>query len=139
MTTELRLVVAQAAKDSTWGWLVYSMSGQRTVNEDLRSYPSIDLQAGIKVGRFHFDNFEVARDLIVTAARAALRVTLEGGSEPYTQETCRMLLLALGLSEKEARDISHRPLPSDEPFSGETSLPDGDRRQQSGSRRRGTF
>ena len=113
ITAELRLVVAQAAADPTWGWLVYSMSGQRTVNDDLQSYPSTDLRAGMTAGRFHFEDFEVARDLVVSAARTALRVQLEGrGSASYVKGMCLVLLLALGLRQDEARDLSHRPPPS---------------------------
>lgn len=110
--------------------LVYSMSGQRTVNEDLKSYPSIDLRAGVETDRFRFDNFEVARDLIVNVARTVLRVTLEGrGSECYTLELCRMLLLAVGLPKNEARELCRRPLPTDEP-------PPGNERRRSRIRKR---
>lgn len=112
LTAELRLVIAQAARDETWGWLVYSMSGQRQVNEDLLTYPSPDLEAGLAAGRFRFAYLASARDLVVAVSRALLRATLDHGASPeHVTETCRLTLCALGLSRSDAARLSGVPLP----------------------------
>ncbi len=114
LIAELRLVIAQAAQDETWGWLVYSISGQRHVNEDLLTYPSADLEAGIATGRFRFEHLASARDLVVAISRSLLRATLEHAAPPeHVRETCRLILCALGLSRSEASRLSGAPLPDE--------------------------
>ena len=115
LVVELRLVIAQAAADETWGWLVYSMSGQRHVNDDLLTYPSIDLRAGAATGRFRLEHLGSARDLVVAISRSLLRATLEHhASVDHRAETCRLILCALGLPPGEASRLSTAPLPGDE-------------------------
>jgi AcrR family transcriptional regulator len=112
ITANLRLVAERAAADETWGWLIYSLSGQREVNEDLRVYPSADLRTGIETGRFGIATIEVARDVIVAVARTVLRQTLDHKADAaYASEACRMLLLMLGIAEREAGRIATAPLP----------------------------
>lgn len=112
LIAELRLVIAQAARDETWGWLVYAMSGQSEVNEDLLTYPSADLEAGLAAGRFRFERLASARDLVVAVSRSLLRATLEhDASAGHVSETCRLTLCALGLSRSEAARLSGAPLP----------------------------
>lgn len=113
IVTELRLVARRAAVDETWGWLVFSMSGERTVNEDLLTFPAPDLASGLSAGRFRFEQLASARDLVVATARAALRASLERrATEAYLADTCRLLLRALGVDEIESRRLSSLPLPA---------------------------
>lgn len=122
LVAELRLVIAQAERDQTWGWLVYSMSSQRHVNEDLLTYPSADLKAGIAAGRFRFEHLASARDLVVAISRSLLRATLEhNASAEHVGETCRLTLCALGLSPGEAARLSCAPLPDE--IGGTAAIP----------------
>jgi len=113
LVLEARLVVAKAGQDSTWGWLVWYLSrSSATLNEDLRAYPLPDLVAGRAAGRFRFDDNNAARDLVVSAVRAAMRNALT--SEPpeeYFQSLSAMLLVALGITLTEARRLARLPLP----------------------------
>lgn len=114
MTSQARLVLECATRNPAWGWLVYALSADtETVNDDLLSYPRPDLQAGALENRFSFDDLSAASDLIVGAVRAALRATLnDARPSNYAQSLCVMLLKAVGLTDREAREISDRPLPS---------------------------
>jgi AcrR family transcriptional regulator len=109
-----RLVLRRAIIDPTWGWLIVALSAERaTVNDDLRSYPGLDLQAGSQAERFRYDDLSCAIDLIVGTMRAALRALLtEGRESHYPESLCKMLLLSLGMNQIEAHRLSHMPLPT---------------------------
>lgn len=112
LATELRLVVRQASLDPTWGWLVFSMSGARTVNEDLLSYPAPLLREGLASARFDFRQLDSARDMVVEATRAALRARLERqATDAYVAETCRLVLRALGIADADALRLGATVLP----------------------------
>jgi AcrR family transcriptional regulator len=115
LVTEARLVVQKSAENPTWGWLVLAASSDgETVNPELLSFPRPDLALGQRMGRFTFDNLEVAGDLVVLAVRQAMRVSLtgHGASDGYAASVCLMLLRALGISEAEAKDLVASPLPT---------------------------
>ncbi|KRB95408.1 MULTISPECIES: TetR/AcrR family transcriptional regulator [unclassified Sphingomonas] len=108
----MHLVAHHADEDSIWGWLLLSMSGLSQVNVDLRAYPTPDLKLGLQSGRFSFNDLTSARDLVVSAVRAMLRARLEQrASDAYVADLARMLLLALGVREPEASELSMDPSP----------------------------
>lgn len=112
LAAEARQVLERAAKDQTWGWLVYAFSAANTVPEDLLSYPRPDLVIGYRSGRFQFSNLDSASDLVVGSLRASLRGILEQGrSADYASAMVILLLKALGIPEVEAKAIAARPLP----------------------------
>ncbi|WP_313805924.1 TetR/AcrR family transcriptional regulator [Sphingobium sp.] len=109
--TEARLILARAARDPTWGWLVYSMSDLSKVPSDLLSYPRPDLVIGHRSGRFRFTNLDCANDMAVSTLRRALRGVLEQDrTDDYALGMVEMLLRALGISDEEAKMIATQPL-----------------------------
>lgn len=116
LVMEARLVLARAAQDATWGWLLWYMSrSAESLNEDLRAYPLPDLLAGRASGRFRFGDPEAARDLVVGTIRAAMRTVLTNTPRPdYAEHLSTMLLMALGISATEAARVAARPLPEPE-------------------------
>ncbi len=113
LATVTRLVLQRALEDPTWGWLVLALSAdEKTVNDDLRTYPRPDLDAGKNAGRFRFDHIACAADLVVGAVRSGLKARLSEDRDPaYAQSLCRMILLALGINRIEAHRLSSLPLP----------------------------
>jgi AcrR family transcriptional regulator len=109
-----RLVLARAAADPTWGWLIVALSAdEATLTDDLRGYPRPDLRAGASAGRLRYESEASATDLVVGTMRAGLRALLQEGRDPhYAQALCRMMLLALGVNRIEANRISALPLPT---------------------------
>lgn len=107
-----RLVLRQAMRDSTWGWLVVALSAEReTVNGDLREYPMPDLIAGETAGVFHYDDLACAADMVVGTVRANLQALLKEKRAPlYAESSTKLLLLALGLPRAEAHRVSHSEL-----------------------------
>jgi len=107
------MVFERARADPTWGWLVYSLSSDdATVNEDLRTYPTSDLKAGLAANRFDFDDIASARDLVVGTVRVGMRVLLtEERSPGYEASLCKLLLRALGVKSAEASRIVALPVP----------------------------
>lgn len=109
-----RMVLVRAAVDHTWGWLIVALSAsEATLTDDLRAYPLPDLKAAKHAGRFHYTSERAAVDLVVGAMRAGLRALLEERREAqYPDALCNMLLLALGVRQREARRISCLSLPT---------------------------
>jgi AcrR family transcriptional regulator len=125
ITAELRLVAAFAAVDETWGWIIFSLSGREEANADLKRYPAPALRAGLRAGRFQIEDFDSARDLVVTAARTVLRATLEHRASPaYAMHFGRMLLLGLGLDAADAAIVSTAPLPELRMLASKSPPPD---------------
>lgn len=112
LSTVTRLVLRQAMRDATWGWLIVALSADVvTVNDDLREYPLPDLIAGAAAGVFHYDDLACAADLVVGTVRSGLQALLTEGRQPhYAESLSKMLLLSLGLSRAEAHRISHSEL-----------------------------
>lgn len=113
LATMTRLILRQAVKDPTWGWLVIAMSAERaTVNDDLLEYPLPDLKAGERAGVFHYDDLACAADLVVGTVRSSLHALLrETRMRQYPETISKMLLIALGVPRSEAHRVSHLPLP----------------------------
>jgi AcrR family transcriptional regulator len=113
LACEARLVMARAATDPIWGWLLYATSADaETMPADLLSYPKPDLLIGRRTGRFHFEDLDSASDMVVGTTRTALRAVLhDHRSSVYAQNICVLLLKALGVVDHEARVISAKELP----------------------------
>jgi AcrR family transcriptional regulator len=110
---QLRLLTRQAEADATWGWLVFALSGQDRVNDDLKAYPIPDLLEGRKSGRFVFDDIIAARDIVIGMVRAILKARLERQvSDGYICEAGQMLLLALGVDAGDCAKLMEQKLPA---------------------------
>lgn len=102
-----RLVLQVAEQDKTWGWVVYSLSRDKTtVNKDLLGYPRPDLKDGLRQGVFRFDDLDTANDLAVSTLRGALHAVLcEERPTDYAGAICKLLLHAFGVRTAEAGRI----------------------------------
>jgi AcrR family transcriptional regulator len=107
-----RRVLREGAANPTLGWLIIAMSAdEKTLNSDLLSYPGPDLRAGLADGRFRYDDFASACDLVVGTVRSGLRALLSSRrSHYYPEALCKLILLALGCSLPDAHRISMLPL-----------------------------
>lgn len=104
-------VMARAAADPLWGWLVYAFSAADKVPEDLLSYPKPDLIIGQRSGRFRLDDINSASDLIVCTVRTGLRNILQNkcqSNEGYIRSLLTLLLRAIGVSDEDAAAVLAR-------------------------------
>lgn len=112
LAAETQMVLLRATEDPVWGWVVYAFSGAVRVPQEMLNYPKPDLIFGQRLGRFHFDNLESATDLVVGSARAALHTALHHGVDlNYARSITTLLLIALGIRDREAQAIVRKPLP----------------------------
>lgn len=113
LVTKTRLILKTAQDNSTWGWVVFALSLDiTTVNADLLAFPRPDLEAGLRKGRFKFEDIHAAKDLVVGACRTALHAQLiEERSEEYPRALATLMLRSLGVSATEAHALCSRPLP----------------------------
>lgn len=113
LITFARLVIDRASTDEVWGWLIYAMSrDETTVNQDLRAFPTPELELGLNQKRFNFNDIESARDFVVSVVRQTIRVNLsEKRPTGYNDAIYKMLLLGLGVKKTEAKKLITAPLP----------------------------
>jgi AcrR family transcriptional regulator len=114
LATKTRLILQTAKENSTWGWVVFALSRDiTTVNTDLLAFPRPELEEGLRAGRFKFDGFDAAKDLVVGTCRTALHALLiEERPVGYPQSISTLILRSLGVSLSEARALAKLPLPS---------------------------
>lgn len=113
LVAKARLVMDTAARDATWGWVVFTLSADAaTVNDELLRFPRPDLEEGRRSGRMDFEDVSAANDMVVGTIRNAMHAVLSEGRSPgYAAEVCILLLKAMGLRDDEARAVATRPLP----------------------------
>jgi AcrR family transcriptional regulator len=81
--------------------------------ESLLPYARKTLEKGRQSGRFAIDDLDLALLSVIAAAFAAIKAVLAGRVGPDADTAgAEMMLRAFGLTKKEAREISRRPLPS---------------------------
>jgi len=114
LTVTARHILNRARKDFAWGWLMVYLSGRsETLTGDLKVYPMAEITAGHEAGRFTCADVNIARDLVVGAIRTGLYAVLQDEQpEDYAETMCTMILLALGLKAKDAKEVANRPLPA---------------------------
>ena len=100
-------VALYAKNNSTWGWLVYSISGDRKMNNaDLLSFPHPDLNLARKQGWLDFESLALATDLTVSITRMALlRALTDEKPLSDTKELCVMLLRSLGVTKIDVKRL----------------------------------
>ncbi|MEQ8801692.1 MAG: TetR/AcrR family transcriptional regulator, partial [Haliea sp.] len=105
--------IRQAAKDATWGWLViYIAESEHIFHHELISYPSSELEAAMKAERVRVESFAAARDMIVGTTIAGMRQLLRNKeSDNYPECLVALMLRALGLNRRDAKEVVGRPLP----------------------------
>lgn len=75
-------------------------------------YLARDVEAGLREGRFKVANARLATDLVVGPVISAFHALLHEPLPPgYPEDLAQGILLGLGLSRTEARQLSQRPLP----------------------------
>lgn len=75
-------------------------------------YLARDVEAGLREGRFKVANARLAADLVLGPVISAFHAMLHEPLPPgYPEDLAQAILLGLGLSRTEARQLSQRPLP----------------------------
>jgi AcrR family transcriptional regulator len=81
--------------------------------ESLRTYARETLERGRQSGRFEIEDLELALATVIAAGFAAIKGVLQGRLGEHADVIgAEMMLRFFGLDHAEAREISHRPLPS---------------------------
>jgi AcrR family transcriptional regulator len=82
-------------------------------SRSLVAYARETLERGRGSGRFQIENLELTLDTVIAGAFAAIKGVLQGRlGEDVDVVGAEMMLRSFGLDHAEAREISHRPLPS---------------------------
>jgi AcrR family transcriptional regulator len=113
LAVQIRLLIERAAAEPIWGWVIYGLSdSDETLNDELKSFPLPELEAGHAAGRFGATDPRIHRDVLVGSVRAAIRSVLAGSALPdYASEVAIVLLRGLGIDPAEATALGRRPLP----------------------------
>jgi AcrR family transcriptional regulator len=113
----LRHTLRSLPEDPLCAWFIFS-SGlpQQRLLEGIGESGRRDVSRGIETGRFTLANAAAANSLLGGAVIGALSGRLEGTlDDADLDDAVEYLLRLLGISDREARDIAHRPLPPMEP------------------------
>lgn len=109
----LRHLMHTAVSDPVWGWLVVRLGiAQQGLLSQLGPRAARDLQIGIDSGRFDIPDLEVATATTFGSLLAVMRDYLRSDkktdpSDVYAENLLRMV----GISVREAREISRKQLP----------------------------
>jgi AcrR family transcriptional regulator len=108
-----RYFVNLARTDADWAWLLVRLDLSHDIMlRSLGPFARRDLARGIRSGRFHVPNEEVALLAIGGALLAVMRAVLDGrapkGADRHHAEG---VLRVLGLSAEEAAEVARRPMP----------------------------
>jgi AcrR family transcriptional regulator len=112
MAIAIRQFLHQSIRDATWGWVIVRIGlVAAPLSETIERGVMSDLEAGIRLKRFHVDSFQAAIDLILGTGLMAMRSILEGHLEPdYPEQIAKMILKALGVADAEAHAIAFKVL-----------------------------
>ncbi|HMD56953.1 MAG TPA: TetR/AcrR family transcriptional regulator [Solirubrobacteraceae bacterium] len=108
-----RHLVRVAQTDSDWAWLLVRLEvPHRVAWAVLGSAARRDLRDGIEGGRFQLANPALALNASGGALFAVIHAQLVGeGSKNASSEHAEGVLRSFGLSQADATEIAHRPLP----------------------------
>lgn len=109
-----RWFVKHAQEDPTWGAAIVRIFGTaKAVKSLVADYVRKDLRLGKKQGEFSYSDENVAVDLCLAVVLSAVRTSLEGSKiTDHPEKSAEMVLLALGVNPKAAKEYAHMPLPS---------------------------
>jgi AcrR family transcriptional regulator len=108
LSIAIRQFLHQAMRDSTWGWfIVRSGFVSAPLSETIKMGLTTDLDAGIRLKRFHVKNKQASIDLILGTGLMAMRSILGGHSEPdYPEQIAKMILTTLGVEDGAALSLA---------------------------------
>jgi AcrR family transcriptional regulator len=109
-----RHFVRLARTDPDWAWLLVRLdASHHLVLSALGPFALRDLRQGIKAGRLHVPNEQVAVFAAGGALLAVMRAVLDGHAPKDADvHHAEGILRLLGLPDDEAADIARRPLPT---------------------------
>ncbi|MBD1908979.1 MULTISPECIES: TetR/AcrR family transcriptional regulator [unclassified Leptolyngbya] len=115
MAIGLRQFLHQAMRDATWGWVIVRIGlVAAPLSETIERGLLSDLEAGIRLERFHVDSVQATVDLVLGTSLMAMRTTLKGHTEPnYPEQITKLILKSLGVHNDDAEAIAFKAL---EPF-----------------------
>jgi fatty-acyl-CoA synthase len=109
-----RHFVRRARSDPDWGWLLIRMDVSHNVMlAALGSFARRDLRRGIKAGRLHVSNEQVALVAAGGALLAVMRAVLDGRAPKDADiHHAEGVLRLFGLTPEDAARVARRPLPA---------------------------
>jgi AcrR family transcriptional regulator len=108
-----QMMLRRAHEDHIWGWLVFRLTATASdLASDLRSFPLVDIRAGLKSGRFAGIDEDAACDYFMGVEMMALKaVIVAERSHDYAAQCGKAILKGLGLSDNDAHAVVSQPLP----------------------------
>lgn len=109
----IRYYLGRSVRDPHWGWgMVNTGMGTGLIANDVTGRVLETIQEGIDTGEFTISLAVAGRDMVLGSGLAAA-ITLLKGAAPhgYIEMIAARLLMALGVSEEHAKEVSHAPLP----------------------------
>jgi AcrR family transcriptional regulator len=115
LAASLRSTLRVCIEDPTLGaFLLQSWSVFGVAEATIAKRSRRDLERGRQIGRFRLDDVETGLCLIAGASQAVLRRRLQGEiGEDAERHAITMILVMLGLSQREASDIAAEVEPED--------------------------
>ncbi len=108
-----RVFLTKAVFDPVWAWfIVHATHSLPEMAHVFMMHGKRDIRRGVEQGRFSVSNEETAMRIVLAALQAMMRAILEKEVQPSAvNETIECLLIMLGLSADEARNLSQKDLP----------------------------
>lgn len=108
-----KIFLTRAVQDPLWGWfVVHATTDLPQVSNVFAKTAAEHVRAGQSAGRFDIADVDVAVRIILVALIAGMRDLLEGEKPAkWTEHIIQSLLQMLGLTAKEAKALSQKPLP----------------------------
>lgn len=113
MAFAIKTFMQRAIDDPTWGWVVSKLSAVTgSVAQRIDQQFLADLDDGMARGRFKTIDRKAALDVVSATGLNAMR-TLLTSKQPdrYMHDIILLIMRALGVDDKDAREIAAQPLP----------------------------
>jgi AcrR family transcriptional regulator len=109
----IRYYLGRAAQEPKWGWaMVHTGMARSLFGEGIAERALATLQEGIDAGDFTLSDARVGRDIILGTSLAAVINLLRTSPPPgYVEHVTHAVLLSLGISDNDARELIRRELP----------------------------
>jgi AcrR family transcriptional regulator len=106
----VRTFVRKAVSDPTWGWIIVRIALiAAPLGEEMRENLSIDINDGLKQGRFQSPSLQAAYDLVLGLGLMGMRSVLRGDAGVDHAEHVAQLVLA-ALAVPDAKEVAYRPI-----------------------------
>ncbi|HET8731328.1 MAG TPA: TetR/AcrR family transcriptional regulator [Moraxellaceae bacterium] len=136
MSIGIRTFLLKAMDDPEWASALTSVmryaEGMRTA---LAAHVRHDLQVGQLQGDFHYVDEDIALTMVVSATLGAMASIVEGMRVEHLDSImAEMILLALGVTAKKAKQVANLPMPAVVAPEADSAQPPATRTRRTGTR-----